>query len=162
MANRADTEDLFNAVQHWKRLSTTLANSQPSYKSFADIYDLLRESPVKNGKRILEGEDVRAALASLSASRLSQHTACAITCKKMFLDLVEVWETPWESEDYTAVFETFEWHRAAHESIATIEIIHRNKGLGCYPDADCWRRVFGSLSGRSHEETLQLSKEAWS
>ena len=153
---------MLRAVQYWIRQSSVLATSLSSYQSFSDIYDVLRAIRIQKGMKTLEGEDVRAALLSLSKFRNSQEPLCAIGSKRLFINIPEIWDTHWKVEDYLTVFDTFRWHGAAEESIDTMRIIYQKKGLVSYPDSDCWTQVFGSLHGRRHEDVLELSKEVWS
>jgi pentatricopeptide repeat protein len=80
----------------------------------------------------------------------------------MFLDLPDVWESPWNSKDFDDIFEILRWNATFDESVAIMKIIHQRKGLEQYPSGDCWTRVLAGLGSRREPDALQKSKDAWS
>ena len=154
-------ESIQKAVLYWKSLSTTSALSKSSYKSSADLYNILRQLHSIQNITTLTPDDVRSALKSMASLGICDSIPDGIYPKEMFLDLLAVWDSPWRTKDYNAIFEILMWNGTFEESISTMKIIYERKDVKQYPDADCWTRLLDGLRLHPNIATVRKCKEAW-
>jgi pentatricopeptide repeat protein len=110
----------------------------------------------------LESNSIRLALRALAASRSTPHLVNSTYPRRIFLDLPDVWESPWNADDFENIFEIMKWNATPEESIVLMKIIHQKKGLEQYPGGDCWKQVLAGLNSGRDVNTLQKAIDAWS
>lgn len=150
-----------NAIRAWKSLVKTLATSETSYKSSAEVYELFRELRLLRKRETLAPDDVRLVLDALAWKGSSAYAVSSAYPRRLFFDLADIWGSAWNTNDFLTIFKILRWNGTLEESLSTMRAVHERKDLEHYPGADCWVWLLEALNDLPDVIIVQKSKEVW-